>query len=288
MLRALSSAHEPGAVVDGRYRLIEEIGRGGVGVVWRAARMAGGGEVAIKILSHEVDGSALRTRFVNEARAAAAIDHPQVVRIEEAGEDDGQPFIVMELLPGEDLRARLQRGPLSPSETWHVVSRVGAALTAAHAHSVVHRDLKPANIFLVKRDVGLPSVKVLDYGVAKLSADMLAGATPQTRTGDQLGTPAYMSPEQLRSSKSVDHRADLWAMAVVTFHCLLGRAPFEAKQFGALVLAICMQPVPVPSTLGAVPAGFDAWFARATQRPPEDRFGTCEEMTSALGKVLGA
>ena len=272
----------PGLPVAGRYRLVEKLGVGGSGSVWRAERVVGGAEVAIKILDEDLEDEGVRRRFTHEARAASALQSPHVVRVEEAGEDEGAPFIVMELLVGESLASRLERGVLSPTETWDVMAAVGEALGQAHDRGIVHRDIKPANIFLTRGG----GVKVLDFGVAKLSGSLLRGATPPTRTGDQLGTPSYMSPEQLRSSKAVDHLTDIWAMAVVTYHCLLGRPPFTGRKFGELVLAICMRPMPIPSTEGRVPRGFDAWFARGASREPAGRFGSCGEMLSALQPLL--
>ncbi len=249
-----------------------------MGVVWRAED-DGANHVALKLLHvdrEEVD----RKRFINEARAAAALDSPHVVRILDAS-SDGEPYIAMELVDGENLRDRLLRGPLGLSETAHVMSAVGEGVELAHTRNIVHRDLKPANI-LLGRD---GSVKVSDFGVAKLDA-LLRETDPRTKTGDMLGTPAYMSPEQLRSSKAVGATADLWSMGAITFHCLLGQLPFPQRHFGDLVLAVCLNPLPVPSKLGAVPPGFDAWFARALSRAASERYPSAKAQTDALLTLL--
>lgn len=249
-----------------------------MGVVWRADD-AGQGEVALKLLPADRDDDALK-RFVNEARAAAALDSPHVVRIVAAATGP-TAYIAMEIVEGEDLRHRLRRGRLSSDETGRIMAGVGTGIAQAHARHIVHRDLKPANI-LLGRD---GAVKVSDFGVAKVDI-LLRDTDPKTKTGDMLGTPAYMSPQQLRSSKAVGPSADLWSMGAITYHCLVGQLPFPQQQFGELVLAVCLSPLPVPSEHGDVPAGFDAWFARALARDPSERFATAEAQTEALLAVL--
>ena len=228
----------------------------------------------------------LRARFEREAKAAAQLRSPNVVQILDHGVWGGAPYIAMELLEGEDLAQRLRSRrplPLSPRETLVIASQVGRALTKAHAAGLVHRDLKPANIFLV-RDDEREIAKVLDFGVAKVKETSL---DDQAQTGAVLGTPFYMSPEQARGSKSIDHRSDLWALAVVVFQCLVGKLPFRADALGEILVKIIVEPLPVPSQVGDVPPGFDAWWLRAAARDPAERYQTSKELTQALGLALG-
>ncbi len=157
-------------------------------------------------------------------------------------------------------------------------------MTKAHEAGVVHRDLKPDNIFLVRNDEE-EIAKVLDFGIAKSQLHGIASVSSATRTGSVLGTPYYMSPEQAEGAKSVDHRTDVWAMGVIACECLLGARPFDAETLGALLLAICAREMPVPSRLGPVPAGFDAWFAKACARDVSQRFATAKLAAQELARV---
>jgi len=195
------------------------------------------------------------------------------------------PFIVMELLDGEPLAPRLARARrLSPPDTARIMTQVGRAMTKAHDAGIVHRDLKPDNIFLVRNDEE-EVAKVLDFGIAKSNAQGLASVSSATRTGSVLGTPYYMSPEQAEGAKSVDHRTDIWAMGVIACECLVGSRPFDAETLGSLLLAICAREMPVPSRLASVPAGFDAWFARACSRDVGQRFATAKQAAQELSRV---
>ncbi len=161
--------------------------------------------------------------------------------------------------------------------------QVGRALAKAHGVGLVHRDLKPANIFLT-RDEDREIAKVLDFGVAKVNDSAIDGST---KTGAVLGTPYYMSPEQARGSKAIDHRSDLWALAVVVYQCMTGRLPFMGEALGDLFVKIIVEPLPVPSHAAHVPPAFDAWWARAAARNPAERFQNAKEFTDALGLALG-
>jgi serine/threonine-protein kinase len=164
------------------------------------------------------------------------------------------------------------------------MTQVARAMTKAHEAGIVHRDLKPDNIFIVRNDEE-EIAKVLDFGVAKSHTHGVGAVSSATRTGSVLGTPYYMSPEQAEGSKSVDHRTDIWAMGVIAWECLLGARPFEAETLGGLLLAICAREIPAPSRMGAVPAGFDAWFARACSRDLNYRFATAKEAAAELRNV---
>jgi serine/threonine-protein kinase len=212
---------------------------------------------------------------------------PHVVQVLDHGLDEATqtPYIAMELLEGESLARRLRRlGPLSPVETFDVFSQLVRALARAHAAGIVHRDLKPDNVFLVRNDEE-QLAKVLDFGVAKWTAPDIS-ESGLTRPGSVVGTPYYMSPEQIQGSREIDHRADLWALAAIACECLTGRRPFEAPDFAQLaVMLLGNQGRPLPSSLGPVPAGFDAWFTRATDPDIRRRFQTAREMAQTLAPV---
>lgn len=276
-------------VVADRYRLSRMIGRGGMGSVWQAQHMGLDAPCAIKFIEGELANVAeAHARFEREAKAAAALRSPHVVQIFDHGVWQGMPYIAMELLDGQDLGKRLtsQGGRLSPSEVNTIVQQVCKALHKAHTAGVVHRDLKPDNIFLVNDDDGRPITKILDFGVAKSTSQAIDGSN--TKTGAMLGTPYYMSPEQAQGIKSVDSRSDLWSLAVIVFQCLTGRLPFESEALGDLLVKIIVNPIPKPSDYYAnVPAGFDAWWTKAADRNPDNRFQTAKQFAESLQMALG-
>lgn len=278
-----------GVVIGGKYRLIAEIGRGGMGCVWRAEHLGWEAPVAVKLMNRDVtDQPEARARFEREVRLAAGLRSPHVVQVLDHGIDEATrtPFIAMELLEGESLQQRLRRlERLSPGETFGVVTQLVRALSRAHAAGIVHRDLKPDNVFLVRNDEE-SIVKILDFGVAKGLVPSLAGGL--TRPGSVLGTPFYMSPEQLRGSREIDHRADLWSLSAIVCECLTGRRPFEAEDFAQLALLLLGNSGrPLPSALGPVPPGFDAWFLRATHPDIAQRFQSARELGQTLGPACG-
>ena len=246
----------PGTLVGGAYRVEERIGGGGMGAVYRARRMSDGQAVAMKIVRDTTPE--LVARLEREARLTGSLDHPNLVRVHDVLRmEDGSPVVVMELLHGETLGQRLRHAaPLSVGETARIGLGIAAALEAAHAQAIVHRDLKPDNVFLTSVD-GHPFVKVLDFGIAKTTgAVVLDGlASLETRTGQILGTPQYMAPEQIFGENDVDHRADLWALGVVLYESLSGTRPFDGANVGQVFKAIALDP-PVP--LGERRAGLPA------------------------------
>ena len=277
-------------VLVGRYRLDERLGAGGMGSIWRAQHLVLAAPVAVKLIDREaVPDEETLQRFMREAQSAATLRSPHVVQILDYGVDDKLPFIVMELLDGENLAQRLRRLNRLPSgETARIVTHIGRAVGRAHEAGIVHRDLKPENVFLIRNE-DEEIAKVLDFGVAKVSSvGALGQEGTRTRTGSILGTPYYMSPEQAQGNKTVDHRSDLWSLGVIAFECLTGKRPFYSDGLGDLVLQICIRDIPVPSEIGSVPIGFDAWFARAVARDPEARFQSARELTEALREVLGS
>jgi eukaryotic-like serine/threonine-protein kinase len=283
---ATVSAVKEGDVLNGRYRLLFPIGEGGMGAVWRARQIQLDADVAIKVLhAKTAEGAGAISRFKREAKAAAALRSPHVVQVVDCDVDEvtGTAFIAMELLEGESLAARLVRtGKLGPEETARWISHVARALTRAHAAGVVHRDLKPANIFIVRNE-DEELAKVLDFGIAKLVGQHSDTATA---TGSLLGTPHYMSPEQIDPSRTVDFRADLWSLAVIACECLTGRRPFEGDTLASLAMKIALGRYDLPSSLGPVPRDFDAWFVKGTEVDPKRRFDSALELAATLREVV--
>ncbi len=274
-----------GEVVADKFRLVRLLGQGGMGEVWVAQHTSLDIPCAVKFIHAEsAQKLDVRARFEREAKAAAQLRTNTVVQILDYGIFEDTPYIAMEYLEGEPLSARIKRrGRLDAHETFRVIRDVGRALTKAHAAGIVHRDLKPENIFLVVDD-DREIAKVLDFGVAK-SADQLDS---NTQTGALLGTPYFMSPEQAQGTKAVDHRADLWSIAVVAFRCLTGELPFKSTALGDLLIKIVTAPAPVPSHIApGLPEGFDAWWLRASQRDPAHRFQSAKEMVQGLSMALG-
>lgn len=275
---------EVGRIVDGKYRLTRLIGRGGMGSVWEGIHTTLGTRFALKYIDVAFAGRKdVQARFANEALAAARLKSKHIVEVYDHGIDEhGCPYIVMEFLSGEPLDARLARdGVMTLTEAAEVVVQVSKALSRAHAASIVHRDLKPENLFLVWDDEDQKTVvKVVDFGIAKFSDG--TGLDSATRTGAVLGTPHFMSPEQARGLKSVDHAADIWSLAVITYRAVTGRAPFDGEAVGDLLVKICtVEPVP-PSEFVEVPAGFDVWIARSLAKEPKDRFPSVAAQAEAL------
>jgi eukaryotic-like serine/threonine-protein kinase len=281
------------SLVAGKYELLGIIGRGGMGSVWEGKHVSLGTRVAIKFIEKEyAESKEARARFDNEARAAATIQSKHAIQIFDHGvTDDGKPYIVMEMLQGEPLDKRLDRlGRLPLQDVARILNQVCRALQRAHDGGIVHRDLKPENIFLVRTpDDDEDVAKVLDFGIAKIRGT--AGSAPlsnSTKTGAVLGTPYYMSPEQARGMRDIDHRTDLWSLGVIVFKCVTGVLPFEGESLGDLLVKICTTPVPVPSqVLPGLSHAFDAWFARALDRDPQKRFGSASEMSDALAYACG-
>jgi serine/threonine-protein kinase len=274
-----------GQIIAEKYRLIERISSGGMGAVWRAEHLELGMPAAVKLIDPALaDTEEGLLRFRREAQAAASLRSTNIVQIFDYGVSQGVPYIAMELLRGQSLARRLlERGKLPPAETATILTQVGKAVGWAHNRGVVHRDLKPDNVFLAE-DAGETVVKLLDFGIAK-QFEVKFDATPTTMTGAMIGTPFYMSPEQAGGKKSVDFRLDIWAFAVIAFECITGKRPFNSDTLGGLVLAICSEPLPKPSSVGEVPAGFDEWFARAAHRDLNQRYSSIREAADDLRRV---
>jgi serine/threonine-protein kinase len=276
----------PGMHVSDKVRLVRPLGAGGMGSVWVADHLTLESTVAVKFVTRDGDPRNL-ARFKREASLAAKINSPHVVRIFDFGAmDEGPPYIVMELLEGEPLSVRLERETRMPlDEVVLVVQQVAVALDAAHGVGIIHRDIKPANIFLVDSHYQL-FVKLLDFGIAKQSG---LDVSTLTVSGAVVGTPLYMSPEQLLSTRKVDHRADLWSLAVVAYHAITGQVPFRGKTMPALTLAVTEGRFPPPSSLRPdVGPDVDAWFRIALCRNIRLRHPSAGELASSFAHAIAA
>ncbi len=248
-----------------------------MGSIWLAWDQTLNAEVAIKLLNAEYAGSKeLIARFHREALSTAAVRSAHVVQVLDWGVENDCPYIAMERLSGESLEERLRRvGKLTPGETERILWQTARALGIAHERGIVHRDVKPGNIFLV-REGDDQICKLLDFGIAHQTDDGHALDAWKTKTGAILGTPCYMSPEQVEG-RQVDHLTDIWSFGIIACECMTGKPPFRYDSLPMLFHAICMMPMPVPSRIAPVPRGFDAWFARTTARDKSLRFRSIRE-----------
>ncbi|MCS6800211.1 MAG: protein kinase, partial [Myxococcota bacterium] len=278
-----------GRILLGRYRLMTQLGAGGMGTVWTGEHLRTGRKVAVKLLDERfLSNAAVVQRFGREARAASAIQHPGIVEVLDLDQtEEGIPFLVMELLSGEPLSRRIEtRGKLSLAETAPIMRQLLEALDAAHEHGVVHRDLKPDNVFLVPRGRLGESVKILDFGISRKHDEQVANLTV---AGSVLGTPHYMSPEQALGEIDVDRRADLYAAGVCFYECLVGDVPFDAPNYNKLIQVILNDEVVPPSRRGAdVTPAVEQVILRALAKDRRERWQSAREMRAALDEALRA
>jgi serine/threonine-protein kinase len=279
----------PGTFVTPNICLVRQLGEGGMGSVWIADHRSLHTRVAVKFIAAELVRAepAVVERFAREAELAAQIKSPHVVQTFDHGVmHDGRPYIVMELLEGESLRARLERnGTLSVEEQRTVVNQTCKALGKAHRLGILHRDIKPDNLFLTPDEDELFLLKVLDFGIAKQTG--LPQVSKMTSTGSMVGTPQYMSPEQVLSGSSLDFRTDLWAVAVVAYHGLTGDVPFQGETLGSLCVAIANgRFVPPSARRPGVPASVDRWFERALSVDRERRFASAKELAQSFSLAI--
>ncbi|XXT19916.1 serine/threonine-protein kinase [Sorangium sp. So ce429] len=312
----------PGALVASRYRVDRQLAEGGMGVIWAATHLASGERVALKMLRPgATEDASIRRRLLREARAAAAVDHPNVPCIHDVLElDDGTPCLVMDLLEGESLRDRLLREAHIPlPELSRILLPVISAVGTAHALGIVHRDLKPDNIFLLtpeaatapgppgsgpraalvdERGAAAPDaqddevsrVRVLDFGIAKLTAGhgQTAWTSGRTGTGEMLGTPYYMSPEQILGEHDVDHRADIWSLGVILYECLTSVRPTEAENMGKVLKRILTGAIrPIGEIAPALPADVAAMIDRMLCPDRAQRPADLQEVGALLGPYAG-
>jgi serine/threonine-protein kinase len=275
---------EAGAIVAGRYRVCRRLGKGGMGVVYAAEHIELGKTIALKMLLPAYSENAeVVARFLREARSAAAVGHPGIVEVFDLGRDGNHAFLAMELLEGEELHDRIVRArPLAPGWVARVGVEICEAMGAAHARGVIHRDLKPQNVFLVRRPGDVETVKVLDFGIAKL-VDSDQPGSALTKTGQIFGTPLYMSLEQMSGNKTVDARTDVYAIGAMLYEALSGDPPFAAESFMALVLMVTTQePKPLDSLRSDLPPGLAGIVTRAMAKHVDDRFASADELAAAL------
>ncbi len=275
---------KPGEVVGGKYEIEEMVGEGGMGAVFAARHRVTEKRVALKWMHPDLaaDEDAVE-RFVREARAAGRIDHPNVVDIYDVGEHGGSTFLVMELLRGENLAERIEGRELKADQVIQILLPAMRGVAAAHRTGVIHRDLKPENIFLCRDpDGAYRGPKVLDFGISKVSSRDGSSNHRLTKSGMLIGTPYYMAPEQIRG-RGVDQRADVYAFGVILYEALTGRVPFNADNYGALVLEIANATPARPSALNArVPHTLERVVLKAMAREPGQRYADIESLARAL------
>jgi len=276
-----------GEILAGKYRVERVLGVGGMGVVVAAHHLQLDKRVALKFLLPEAATNAeVVARFAREARAAVKIESEHVARVIDVGSlESGAPYMVMEYLVGSDLAQRLaEHGAIPIEDAIDYLLQACEAIAEAHAAGIVHRDLKPANLFLTRRADGSSLVKVLDFGISK--ATQPAGSQPDmslTKTASVMGSPLYMAPEQMRSTRSVDARADIWALGVILYELLSGKVPFEATTMPELCAMVLTETPPaLRDTRPGTPAGLSAIIERCLKKDPAERFGNVSELANAL------
>ncbi|MCX5742860.1 MAG: serine/threonine-protein kinase [Proteobacteria bacterium] len=281
---------EVGAVVAGKYRLEREIGSGGMGVVYAATNVHLEQRVALKFLHGDAKTPETVQRFWREARSAAKIQSEHVARVLDIGELESTPYIVMEYLEGDDLEHVVAaQGPLAVSDAIRYLLEACEALVEVYVHDMVHRDIKPANLFLAARADGSSTVKLLDFGISKQTWETEGregrdgGRSKLTQTSTVIGSPRYMSPEQLRSSRDVDARSDVWALGVTLFELLGGDSPFASGTMPEVCASILKDaPTSLVGLRPDIPAELEAVIHRCLAKEPESRWQNVAELAVAL------
>jgi eukaryotic-like serine/threonine-protein kinase len=281
-----------GEILAEKYRITRFLGEGGMGTVYEAQHTIVGRRFAVKYLHAELAGEPESLeRFRREARAAGALENENIVPVIDFGTaSDGIPYLVMEFLVGEDLASLLRRdGPLSVVRAVNLIIQACRGLDAAHTAGIIHRDLKPENLFVCRRGDGTDLVKILDFGIAKLSqAGVLGPMTPVTRSGATMGTPFTMPPEQARGAKVIDHRADIYSLGVILFEALSGTRPHPGESYNEIMYHILTKPpVPIESQRPGLHADLVDLIHRAIAFEPQDRPGSAAEFARALAAHAG-
>jgi len=272
-------------VIGGRYKVIAKLGEGGMGAVYEARHTETSRRVAVKVISGDSSRSpSSLARFETEAKSAGQLESQYIAQVLDAGRDEtlAMPFLVMEYLTGEDLSHLFERlAPLDPDLTLRLISQACLGLEKAHAAGIIHRDIKPANLLLAEREGSERVLKILDFGIAKLTLD---GAKGPTRTGALIGSPMYMSPEQARGAGAVDHRSDIWSLGVVMYQALAGRTPFhDIEGIGELLMTICTdEPPSVREVAPWVDEEIAQIVSSALKIDAAQRFQSAAEMSKAI------
>ncbi len=282
----LGFAYAPGDLIASKYLLEELIGEGGMGAVFRARNTSLDMLVAIKLMRADLNRELLAGRLVQEARAAAKLTHPGIVRVFDVGQTAlGDPFIVMELLEGEPLSVLMDRERrLTPIHAVQLLLPIADALSAAHAKGLVHRDVKPDNVLLIVSEEGIVQPKLLDFGIVKLAQP--DGGNAPSDAGSVVGSPDYMSPEQARGLAEVDARSDLWSFSVVLYEAIAGVTPFQSSNYDSLLRMIVQQQPPTLLELGAASQALSLIVARGLSKDPLARYASLTEMGKALAAWL--
>jgi hypothetical protein len=288
----------PGEMVAGKYRLVRYLARGGMAEVWLAEHTELRNEVAIKFVDPQLTSDrdtapAALERFRFEAQISARISAltRHVVAVHDAGLHRDVPYLVMELVKGPTLEDEVEaKGPIAPERLARILDQAADGLAAAHSLGIVHRDLKPSNVMLAEDASGGVVVKVADFGVAKaIRRDLPIDRPRETAVGELVGSPAFMSPEQIRATRAVDARTDVWSLGVVAYESLTGHPCFEGSTLSDLMVAILGRVYePASRRRPGLPKTLDAWFARAFAEAPEDRFTSVREMAEAYREALRA
>jgi eukaryotic-like serine/threonine-protein kinase len=290
---------EIGSVVDDKYRIESLLGAGGMGFVFAAQHIQLGHRVALKVLhSSSLSNHEVTERFLREGRALARLQGEHIARVSDVGTlPTGEPYMVMEFLEGNDLSRELTtRGPLPIVEAVGYIAQACEALAEAHVRGIVHRDLKPANLFLAQKVDGDLSLKVLDFGISKITDGPQEGVSIEadniTITSTIVGTPKYMSPEQIQNSRSVDSRTDIWGLGTILYELVTQKRPFAAESLALVCVKILHDEIPPPSSVRAdVPPGIDAIVARCLKKDPNERYANVAELALDLvpfGDASGA
>src|SRR6266540_980232 len=275
-----------GSIIAGRYRVLALLGEGTTGSVYRVEHVHIRKIFALKLLHAKLCGhQQVIARFEREAIAAASIEHPNVVHATDFGSlPDGSFFLVLEFVDGRDLRSELEHGTLEMARVIHIMRGVVAGIRAAHEKGIIHRDLKPENIMLIERDGTRDFVKLLDFGIARMESPTNTNAAPLTIVGMPVGTPDYMSPEQIRG-KSIDARSDLYSLGVIFFELLTGSCPFTGNLVALFQQHLAAEPPELPPEIAAQDPGLARIVRRLLAKAPEHRFQTAAELAQAMDEL---